>query len=467
MLCGVVLALVLNRVQPVPLGSLVLGLVLAGYMIGNRGFAQLSLAGKIPLLPAEFALLAGVSAVLFKSISQRELPLCRDPLNIIILLWIVIGTIRVVFDFPHYGFLAIRDYALVYYATFFFIAQYLAKEEISRRFIVGCLYSGGCILLMIQPFYALYPDFFYTHLTFRGIPLILYKDDLLGTSLAITSLMFFQLFEKQRRAWSLGVSIAALGPVLATNNRASVLALAVGTALLAIGRRWRFAALQLGVGASAAILIILIALAQNKSWETTPVFEFYERVASIVDPAGKGSYRGENTHYKGDNNAFRTVWWETAVGETVESNPWTGLGFGHDLARRFLERYYPASEEDFTVRSPHNVLITVFARMGIVGLLPFLAIAALMFQGVLRAVRLPRGNTATPALWCSAWVVFTSACFGVVLEGPMGAVVFWTVLGLAHQSLTAANEKDAASSSINPDGAKLSASGDLLPTGRG
>ena len=25
-----------------------------------------------------------------------------------------------------------------------------------------------------------------------------------------------------------------------------------------------------------------------------------------------------------------------------------------------------------------------------------------------------------------------SACFGVVLEGPMGAVVFWTILGLAH-----------------------------------
>jgi hypothetical protein len=29
-------------------------------------------------------------------------------------------------------------------------------------------------------------------------------------------------------------------------------------------------------------------------------------------------------------------------------------------------------------------------------------------------------------------VILTSACFGVVLEGPMGAVVFWSVLGLAN-----------------------------------
>ena len=33
--------------------------------------------------------------------------------------------------------------------------------------------------------------------------------------------------------------------------------------------------------------------------------------------------------------------------------------------------------------------------------------------------------------WCYVWAIFTSACFGVVLEGPMGAVVFWILLGAA------------------------------------
>jgi hypothetical protein len=34
--------------------------------------------------------------------------------------------------------------------------------------------------------------------------------------------------------------------------------------------------------------------------------------------------------------------------------------------------------------------------------------------------------------WSVAWVMLTSGCFGVVLEGPMGAVVFWTALGMAN-----------------------------------
>lgn len=442
LLCGAGLAIVLGKIQPVPLGSLALGLTMAGYIIGSRGFAQLSLAGGAPLLPAEFALLVGGCAILARSISRRELPLRWDPLNILIILWIVVGTARVVFDIKRHGFLAVRDYALVYYATFFFIAQYLAKEPISRRFLYTCLYTAGFILLVIQPFYALYPDFFYTQLTVRNVPLILFKDDLLGSALAITSLLFFQLFEEKRRIWYLCVSLAALIPVLTTNNRASVLGLVVGTVFLAIGRRWRFAVVQVVGGAAAALLIVLVALAQNKSWESTPVFEFYERIVSIADPTGSGSYRGENTHYKGANNAFRTVWWETTINETVEGNPWIGLGFGHDLAQRFLERYYPTSEEDFTVRSPHNVIITTFARMGLVGLVPFLLIVGLVVRGAFRAVRLPKEQIKTGALWSSLMILLTAACFGVVLEGPMGAVVFWTLLGLGYHELSTARKQE-------------------------
>jgi hypothetical protein len=33
------------------------------------------------------------------------------------------------------------------------------------------------------------------------------------------------------------------------------------------------------------------------------------------------------------------------------------------------------------------------------------------------------------ALWALLWPLLVSACLGVVLEGPMGAMVFWTTLG--------------------------------------
>lgn len=444
LICGVVLALVLNRAQRVPLGALILGLVVIGYIVGNRGFAQLSLAGSAPLLPAEFALMASVLAVLFRSIAQRELPFQRDPLNMVILLWIVIGTIRLSFNIKPYGFVAVRDYAMVYYAAFFFVAQYLAREDISRLFLSRCLFAGCILLLVVQPFYQLFPTFFLQTATVRGNPLIYYKGDLLATFMAVTSLLCFLRFGKTKKVMLIVISVVALGFMHASNNRASLVGLLIATGFLIVGRRWHFAALQISGGALAIVLIVLFALAKGKSWESTPVFEFYERIASIADPFGKQSYKGADTSYKGENNTFRTVWWETSIHETIEINPWVGLGFGYDLANRFLEKYYPATDDDFTVRSPHNILVTVFARMGIVGLLPFLVIAALMVQGVLRAVRRPYDDIEAASLWCSAWIIFTSACFGVVLEGPMGAVVFWTVLGLANHSLAADSDPDEA-----------------------
>src|SRR5690606_32271063 len=69
------------------------------------------------------------------------------------------------------------------------------------------------------------------------------------------------------------------------------------------------------------------------------------------------------------------------------------------------------------------------ARMGAIGLLLFLVCIALIAVRTWRAIRVS-ADDAGP--WCVVWAMLTSACLGVVLEGPMGAVVFWTVLGVAN-----------------------------------
>jgi hypothetical protein len=70
--------------------------------------------------------------------------------------------------------------------------------------------------------------------------------------------------------------------------------------------------------------------------------------------------------------------------------------------------------------------------MGCAGLAVLLAVAAAMVVKSWRAWRDRSTDLLACGLWGAAWVIFVSACFGVVLEGPMGAVVFWTVLGLAN-----------------------------------
>src|SRR5690606_27083742 len=143
---------------------------------------------------------------------------------------------------------------------------------------------------------------------------------------------------------------------VATDNRASMLGLFIATLWLLLAGRWRFAAAQTLTGIGVAVLMLVGASVLNRPIEKTPLFSFYEKVVSLTDPTGKRAYRGEETFNKGDNNLFRTTWWHAVLSDTVAANPYVGLGFGHDLADRFVREYYPESGEEFAARSPHNVL---------------------------------------------------------------------------------------------------------------
>jgi len=264
--------------------------------------------------------------------------------------------------------------------------------------------------------------------------LIYYKGDLVGTFMAVGSLLFFLRYEVRKRWWELGLSLALAAAVIATNNRASMLGLMVATLWLLVAGRWKFAVAQAVTGITVAAVILVGASVMNRPLDKTPLFGVYERIVSLTDPTGQRDYSGEGTFNKGDNNLFRTTWWKAVVGDTAAANPYVGVGFGYDLADRFVREYYPESGEEFAARSPHNVLVTVFARMGGVGLIGLIAVMAAVAAQTWRAVR---SGPREAGPWCAVWIIFVSACFGVVLEGPMGAVVFWSLLGLAHAGTNA------------------------------
>lgn len=415
--------------QPLPLSTLLLAVLTVGYVVGNRGFAQLMVNSRFPLLPAEAVLLVAGPLLLIQCAWRHELPFRRDPLNLLLLAWMTLGTVRVIFDVRVFGFLALRDFAMVYYTVFFYLAQDAVRQAGAARTLENVLLASSIVLLPVHLLFEQFPDFFLGTLTVRGTPLIFYKGDLVGTFLAVGSVLSFLRFEENGRRSYVGLSLALAGAVLATNNRASMLGLLAAALCLAIGRRWRFSLLLGGSGLAAAVIISLAAALTHTPWERTPLFSVYERIVSLADPTGKRVYSGGETFNKGDNNLFRTVWWQAVIDETLDGNPYLGLGFGRDLADRFVRLYYPENSEEFSTRSPHNFLLTVFARMGAAGLAVLLAAMTVIAVRTKRAIR---RDCREAASWCSIWVMFTSACLGVVLEGPMGAVVFWTLLGVAH-----------------------------------
>jgi len=94
----------------------------------------------------------------------------------------------------------------------------------------------------------------------------------------------------------------------------------------------------------------------------------------------------------------------------------------------------------------------VAALSGFAGLAVFAAFLVVLIHATWRAVRRADTPAHVLALWCSCWVILVSACFGVVLEGPMGAVVFWSLLGLANTEMAAlpaaATEPDPVTSAL-------------------
>ncbi len=419
----------INRLTGLSGDVVFLGVVVAGYIVGNRGFAQLPVLGSFPLLPAEAALLVAGAWRAVVCAFERRLPVRRDGLNRLVLLWMVVGTARVLFDLPEYRFLAVRDYAMVYYAAFFFIAQQMAEDAKARRYLIGALVVALALLVPIGPAYEAFPGVFWSLVSVGGAPLIYFKGDLLNTFLGVAALLVFVATPRAGRKFVLPVTAAVFAYVLFGNNRASALALLAAAGLFAAARRWQFPVWHFGAAALAGVLVIGAALFTDNDWAQRKLAGVGDRVASVIDPGGVRAYRSEESGNKGDNNRFRLVWWQTVARETVAANPVFGLGFGYDLAGGFVREYAPDLADEFSTRSPHNMFMTAFGRMGLVGATIWAGIFLLIIGRTLRALR--ADDEMRAALWTAATMILVSSLFGVVLEGPMGAVPFWVLLGLA------------------------------------
>lgn len=415
----------------VSLDAIVIGGLIFGYLVGNRGFAQLMPSVQLPLLPAEIGLLLAGGWLAVQSAQQRTLPFRRNLLNGCVLAWIVAGTVRVMFDVGPFGFVALRDYAMIYYASFFFIAQHVAGGE-SRGFLLRALVAASVVQPIAAALTEVFPDFFLNQFAVRGVPLIYFKGDLALTFTAVSALVLLLNTRGVHRWWAWPLATVELLYVIAGENRASMLGAVVALTWLSFSVARRIVGIQVASLAAALLVVSGLALLTDNPWAQRKFDATVERVASIGDLMGRGTYVTEESSMKGDNNRFRAVWWRTVVQDTLQQNPVFGLGFGYDLARNFLKEYNPDMADEFSARSPHSIVVSTIGRMGLAGLAVLALLVGLMVVRTWRVVRDPEVEYATLGLWAAVWVIFVSACLGVVLEGPMGAVVFWSLLGIAN-----------------------------------
>lgn len=432
-LSAIALAFISRRLLVAHVDAIFCGFVLFGLLIGNRGFAQLT-AIDLPLFPAEAALGLGVLALLWQSAWRRSLPIKRDAFHVTLFLWILLCAIRLPLDVRSYGVVAVRDFAMVYYGVFFFLGHHWGSDPDDRRWLERCTLAG----LLVAPFafeiFKRYPEIVVSATQLRGVPLIFIKGDSAAALMAGGAAWCACLATTRDRLRYGLLAFVLLTAVLLSNSRAALVALLVLAMWLAIARAWGMLR-ALAAYAVLAVSAAFIAAAVSKApWHETELYRTYERVVSMTDFSGTRTYRSAALQDKGDNNDFRLTWWRITSEQTWTENKWLGVGFGNELASEFARIYYPEVDETFTARSPHNFVLSVFARSGLLGLSLFLVALGIFARRTWLAAR--SGVSEQLGLWLFGWGIFVSACFGVVLEGPMGAVIFWTVLGLASTAFT-------------------------------
>lgn len=433
--CGIVALWLFVRLTGVPPDPALGGLLLIGYVVGNRGFAQLSLPG-VPLLVGEFTLGVGLLLAAWRTALAKSPPVRRDRLNFFLAAWLVLGCLRLPFDLATHGMVALRDSALAYYALFFFFAQGWGAAPAQRRWLERCLDAAFALAPPVFVAFVQRPDFFTGTLTVGGAPLIYMKSDVQSGTLVAGTLWFLHRHATSARGWWLALAAANLFAMIQGNSRAGLIALATVMIVLAMCRDRRILRpLCLIIGAGLLGITAASAIWPGR-WEQTPAHRLYEWALSISDIEGARTYAAANLDDKPDNNRFRMTWWRSVMERTWADNPWLGLGFGHDLAQDFRQSYYGnIGEEEFSARSPHNFILTVFGRLGLAGLLilggVISGLAALIWRNRSRGDSGCHGYQ-NFALGLGALAILVSALFGVVLEGPMGATLFWTALGLAN-----------------------------------
>lgn len=437
---GVVSVALLNFVFYKQSPSIFLGflaVLLTGYMFFGRGFAHL---GVSPLYVGELVLFVGFLAMVSRT--GYLVPLRSGPVWIYIA-FAALGLAGTLAYVGTYGLDALRDAALWYYGIFMLLTAWLFRSRERLEFGVRWFSKVMPVLLLWIPTAYVIEN------GFRGVipkvpgedvAILDFKAGDMGIFLG-ASFVFLLLF---RDKWS--ASIQSRWPTLllwtlciadfifiATASRGAMLAIVAGVILTFVIRPsshiWQ------AVLATLVVLIVFSTFAVNIDLSNTHREISLSQIQSNLSSVTGGEEEDENL--QGSANWRREFW--SDIIEDVVSGPyfWAGHGFGINLADHYGYQVYDASQ----LRSPHNISMTILARMGVPGLVLWALFNLFYVFSLLRAYFSAhrRGNRFWESLnlWLLAYwiIVILNSSFDVYLEGPQGGIWFWAVTGIGIAAL--------------------------------
>lgn len=260
---------------------------------------------------------------------------------------------------------------------------------------------------------------------FNDVSLLLVKFGDMAVHLLISSLLLLSGYIKMDRRLLLinAVLIIYLLLMVATFTRGGFLAYAIGIGLFFWSYRKKFNAATLR---SYLLVFGLIFAVSIFFYVNTRAEENFQGRAVGVEQLLlniKTVFSNEEDGALTDNKLWRLAWWYKIVSDAQDPViALKGVGPGPNLAL-----LGEVAVEDDSLRSPHNVSLTILARFGIPLLMVWLG---WLYITVIRPLRSNRLSTFNRIVALVLVAAFFNASFDVYLEGPMGAFLFWTMVGI-------------------------------------
>jgi hypothetical protein len=428
----------------------VLLVVLAGYALFGRSFAYI---GVPPLYIGELTMGLGVLAA---AASGAIVLVASSPITWLIAAFATWGALRTAPYLATFGVDALRDAVLWGYGglALMVAACVLRTGALSSivtgygRWILPLAAWSPAVLLLSRLLGASAPN-----MPGTDLPLFSAKSGDFGVHLAGAAT--FLLLGLGRAAssrsgvrlrsaafWSLWL-VSML--FVASLNRGGFLSVLTALSIVALMRPFTIGT-KIVFGMTAVVLaaIAVVTLSALLNDSSRPDTEIEGRSISprqVVDNVLSIS-GGDAPGDLSNTRTWRLDWWRSILDYTFFGEYfWKGKGFGLNLADD--DGFQVSLPDEAPLRSPHNVFMTVLARMGVPGLLLWLGLLSIfgisLVAAYARARSVGAAEWAGVDLWILAyWIAFlVNGSFDVVLEGPQGGIWFWCIMGVGLAALEA------------------------------
>jgi O-Antigen ligase len=418
-----------------------LGLLLAGYLFFDKAFAYLHIPGT-PVFIGEVVLAIGIVEAVRVRLRWRH-ALSALPMLKILLAFMVVCSIRFVFDSFTYGLDAVRDSSIWYYGSFAFLVgaaavcdpTFLPRLLRWYRKVLPWFILWAPLAIIVANIDALsaitIPD------SDTPINAIKVNDIAVHVALAIGFLWLgVDRIAGGRSGGRWDILLAVIG-ILAllmsgSQNRGGLLAALV---LLGIVLSYLPGGRQRRIFFSVAICLMIVVVPilllnlriQGERRELS-LQQVGQNMSSILG--------GRNSQELSGTVEWRQGYWVQVLDDLLGSDHWlTGVGFGPILPERYDVDAGVINPQQ-PLRNAHNSHLTILARTGFPGVALWILFWLVWCGSLAKWIRRRPGGVRDPGvafavlLLAAAGGFLVNAFFDPALDGPHAGIWLFTLVGL-------------------------------------